>query len=128
MRSELVTLVDHRIEVEVCDEDDIAMKVKPARQDVGITIDVLDAAPRVDEVVLLSGDGDFDLLLEKVIRAHGWVWAVAGSAVVAAWLRTQLRPPREGEPGESTEKKKKSKESDAPPRGAAGKESDSKES
>jgi uncharacterized LabA/DUF88 family protein len=34
--------------------------------DVGITIDVLDVAPRVDEVVLASGDGDFDLLLERV--------------------------------------------------------------
>lgn len=34
--------------------------------DVGITIDVLDAAPTVDVVVLLSGDGDFDLLLRKI--------------------------------------------------------------
>ena len=34
--------------------------------DVGITIDVLDAAKDVDTVVLLSGDGDFDLLLEKI--------------------------------------------------------------
>jgi len=34
--------------------------------DVGICIDVLDAAPDVDKVVLLSGDGDFDLLLEKI--------------------------------------------------------------
>lgn len=34
--------------------------------DVGITIDVLDAAPDVDVVVLLSGDGDFDLLLQKI--------------------------------------------------------------
>ena len=34
--------------------------------DVGIAIDVLDAAPDVDVVVLLSGDGDFDLLLEKI--------------------------------------------------------------
>jgi len=34
--------------------------------DVGIAIDVLDAAPDVDTVVLLSGDGDFDLLLEKI--------------------------------------------------------------
>ncbi len=34
--------------------------------DVGITIDVLDAAPHVDVVVLLSGDGDFDLLLKKI--------------------------------------------------------------
>lgn len=34
--------------------------------DVGIAIDVLDAASEVDTVVLLSGDGDFDLLLEKI--------------------------------------------------------------
>jgi uncharacterized LabA/DUF88 family protein len=34
--------------------------------DVGITIDVLEAAKDVDSVVLLSGDGDFDLLLDKI--------------------------------------------------------------
>ncbi len=34
--------------------------------DVGITIDVMEAAKEVDTVVLLSGDGDFDLLLEKI--------------------------------------------------------------
>ncbi|GGB55774.1 NYN domain-containing protein [Shewanella inventionis] len=34
--------------------------------DVGITIDMLDIAPQVDEVILLSGDGDFDLLLKKI--------------------------------------------------------------
>jgi len=34
--------------------------------DVGIAIDVMDAAAEVDTVILLSGDGDFDLLLEKV--------------------------------------------------------------
>ena len=34
--------------------------------DVGITIDVLDASRNLDTVVLLSGDGDFDLLLERV--------------------------------------------------------------
>ena len=44
--------------------------------DVGITIDVLDAAPRVDEVVLASGDGDFAILLDK-IRASDGVEAVA---------------------------------------------------
>lgn len=31
--------------------------------DVGITIDMIQAAPAVDKVVLLSGDGDFALLL-----------------------------------------------------------------
>ena len=39
--------------------------------DVGITLDVIDAASRVDQVVLASGDGDFDLLLERVIQRHG---------------------------------------------------------
>ena len=34
--------------------------------DVGITIDVLQAAKDVDTVILLSGDGDFDLLLKKI--------------------------------------------------------------
>ena len=34
--------------------------------DVGITIDVMEAASNVDTVVLLSGDGDFELLLEKI--------------------------------------------------------------
>ncbi len=34
--------------------------------DVGITIDVMEIAAEVDTIVLLSGDGDFDLLLRKV--------------------------------------------------------------
>ncbi|MNY61394.1 NYN domain protein [compost metagenome] len=66
------------------------MKLKPYIQrsdgsakgdwDVGITIDVLDAAARVDEVVLASGDGDFDLLLERVRRGgtEATVYGVPG--------------------------------------------------
>ncbi|GAB1265352.1 NYN domain-containing protein [Aurantivibrio infirmus] len=34
--------------------------------DVGIAIDVMDVAKHVDVVILLSGDGDFDMLLEKI--------------------------------------------------------------
>lgn len=34
--------------------------------DVGITIDVMETAPNVDVVVLASGDGDFDLLLNRI--------------------------------------------------------------
>ncbi len=34
--------------------------------DVGIAIDVLDTAKEVDRIILLSGDGDFDLLLSKI--------------------------------------------------------------
>jgi uncharacterized LabA/DUF88 family protein len=35
--------------------------------DVGITIDMLECATSVDRLILLSGDGDFDLLAEKLI-------------------------------------------------------------
>lgn len=38
--------------------------------DVGITIDVMEAAKDVDTVILLSGDGDFDLLLDKVKKNY----------------------------------------------------------
>ncbi|PXF31588.1 nuclease [Pokkaliibacter plantistimulans] len=39
--------------------------------DVGITIDVLETAATVERIVLLSGDGDFDLLLHKVRDKYG---------------------------------------------------------
>lgn len=48
--------------------------------DVGITLDVVEAASDVDVICLLSGDGDFDLLLQKVAAKHGietWVYGVA---------------------------------------------------
>jgi len=35
--------------------------------DVGITIDVMDYAPQSDIIAEASGDGDFDLLLQRVI-------------------------------------------------------------
>ena len=38
--------------------------------DVGIAIDVLEVAKDVDTVILLSGDGDFDLLLQKVRQKY----------------------------------------------------------
>ena len=38
--------------------------------DVGITIDILDTAKEVDTVILLSGDGDFDLLLQKIRKDY----------------------------------------------------------
>lgn len=38
--------------------------------DVGLVIDALDVADEVDVVVLLSGDGDFDLLLGKLESAY----------------------------------------------------------
>ncbi|POZ53836.1 NYN domain-containing protein [Methylovulum psychrotolerans] len=38
--------------------------------DVGITLDVIDYASQADVVILLSGDGDFDLLLNKIRTVH----------------------------------------------------------
>lgn len=37
--------------------------------DVGITIDVMEISPHVDTVILLTGDGDFAILLDKVKSA-----------------------------------------------------------
>jgi len=38
--------------------------------DVGIAIDMLRTAPHIDRAILLSGDGDFDLLVEEVQQVH----------------------------------------------------------
>ena len=71
-----------------------AVKLKPYIQrsdgsakgdwDVGITIDVLEIAPRVDTVVLLSGDGDFDLLLQKIRQDYGVSAEVYGVPALTA--------------------------------------------
>ena len=67
--------------------------------DVGITIDVLDAAARVDEIVLASGDGDFDLLLERV-RSQGVAaiaFGVPGLTAQSLIRAASLYVPIEGE-------------------------------
>jgi len=52
--------------------------------DVGITIDVLDAAKEADHVILLSGDGDFDLLLGKINLQYGVSTEVYGVPALTA--------------------------------------------
>ena len=52
--------------------------------DVGITIDVMDTAKDVDTVVLLSGDGDFNMLLEKVNSDYGVFTEVYGVPALTA--------------------------------------------
>ena len=61
--------------------------------DVGITIDIMEAAKSVDTIILLSGDGDFDLLLEKIRKdyhinaeAYGVPTLTANSLINAASL------------------------------------------
>jgi len=52
--------------------------------DLGIAIDVLEAAKDVDTVVLLSGDGDFDLLLEKIKKDYAVSTEVYGVPALTA--------------------------------------------
>ena len=52
--------------------------------DVGITIDVMRIAPTVDKVILLSGDGDFDLLMQHVKKAFNIRTEAYGVASLSA--------------------------------------------
>jgi uncharacterized LabA/DUF88 family protein len=52
--------------------------------DVGIAIDVLETAKDVDTVILLSGDGDFDLLLEKINKDYAVSTEVYGVPALTA--------------------------------------------
>ena len=46
--------------------------------DVGITIDILDSAKKAEKIILLSGDGDFDLLVRKVVDKYGCIVHIYG--------------------------------------------------
>lgn len=52
--------------------------------DVGITLDVMELAAQVDVITLLSGDGDFDLLLHKVNQSYGASTEVYGVPALTA--------------------------------------------
>ncbi|EOU2462091.1 NYN domain-containing protein [Vibrio navarrensis] len=39
--------------------------------DVGIALDAIERAPEVDQVILLSGDGDFEILVERIQQRYG---------------------------------------------------------
>ena len=46
--------------------------------DVGITIDILESAQEVEKIILLSGDGDFDVLVRRVIDKYECIVDVFG--------------------------------------------------
>lgn len=50
----------------------------------GITIDILEVAPNVDEIILLSGDGDFAILLDYVTQKYGCKTTVYGVEALTA--------------------------------------------
>jgi uncharacterized LabA/DUF88 family protein len=59
--------------------------------DVGITLDVMDFSDGVDIVVLVSGDGDFDLLVDrvknqksKIVKVYGVPQLTASSLINSA--------------------------------------------
>jgi uncharacterized LabA/DUF88 family protein len=52
--------------------------------DVGITIDILETAKDVDKIILLSGDGDFAMLLDKVNSDYDISTEVYGVAALTA--------------------------------------------
>jgi uncharacterized LabA/DUF88 family protein len=52
--------------------------------DVGITIDIIDTAKEVDTIILLSGDGDFDLLLQKINQDYNVTTEVYGVPALTA--------------------------------------------
>jgi uncharacterized LabA/DUF88 family protein len=52
--------------------------------DVGITLDVIEYAAKSDVIVLLSGDGDFDLLLNKAHSSYHVTTEVYGVPTLTA--------------------------------------------
>jgi len=52
--------------------------------DVGITLDVIEYAAKSDVIVLLSGDGDFDLLLNKARSSYHVTTEVYGVPTLTA--------------------------------------------
>ena len=52
--------------------------------DIGIAIDVMEFASKSDTVVLASGDGDFDLLIEKIKRSYNVTAEVYGVESLSA--------------------------------------------
>ncbi len=65
--------------------------------DVGITVDAMDFAHQVDRVVLVSGDGDFDILVKRIrekyqipVDVYGVRQLTADSLIAAATRYTEI--------------------------------------
>ena len=52
--------------------------------DVGITLDMIELASDIDTAVLASGDGDFDLVVDKLTQAHAVDVEVYGAKKLTA--------------------------------------------
>lgn len=72
-------LLAHGIELKIKDVQEYASGAKKADWDVGMAIDAVSIASKVDVVVLATGDGDFVPLVEY-LKAHGVICEVAAFA------------------------------------------------
>jgi len=63
-------LTQSGIELKIKDVQEFASGEKKADWDVGMAVDAMSIAPRVDTVILATGDGDFVPLVEY-LRGHG---------------------------------------------------------
>jgi len=68
--------------------------------DVGITVDIMEASEQLDHIILLSGDGDFDLLMHKIkekyqvkTQVFGVQKLTAQSLIKSVDLFTAIEPP-----------------------------------
>lgn len=72
-------LIQNGIELKIKDVQEFASGQKKADWDVGMTVDAISVSPRVDVVVLVTGDGDFCPLIE-FLHTHGVRCEVAAFA------------------------------------------------
>lgn len=72
-------LTQNGIDLKVKDVQEFASGQKKADWDVGMAVDAMAAASRVDAIVLITGDGDFVPLVEY-LKAHGVITQIAAFA------------------------------------------------
>lgn len=72
-------LLQSGIELKIKDVQEFSSGAKKADWDVGMAVDAIAMSPKVDAVVLVTGDGDFVPLVEY-LRGHGVICEVAAFA------------------------------------------------
>lgn len=72
-------LIQNGIELKIKDVQEFSSGAKKADWDVGMTVDAIAISPRVDVVILATGDGDFVPLVEY-LRSHGVISEVISFA------------------------------------------------
>lgn len=72
-------LVSHDIELKVKDVQEFSSGAKKADWDVGMCVDAISILPKVDVIILVTGDGDFCPLVEYV-KNHGALCEVVSFA------------------------------------------------